>query len=153
MTAYEEVTDTPIQSPIEAEPYGTDVRHVRIAIIGAGFSGLGMAMRLLSSGEGNFLVFERAAELGGTWRDNVYPGAECDIQTDLYSYSFAPNLEWSKTYAAHGELLTYLKNCADRSGVTPFLRFNHELLSAKWDRVSQRWRHEQRAAAIPRTYS
>lgn len=140
MTVYEDASETPMQSAIEDDPQSQDVCHVRVAIIGAGFSGLGMAMRMLGSGEGDFLIFERASELGGTWRDNVYPGAECDIQTDLYSYSFAPNLEWSKTYAAHGELLTYLKNCADRFGVTPFLRFNHELLSASWDRAHQRWR-------------
>lgn len=112
---------------------------MHVAIIGSGFSGLGMAIRMVQSGESDFLIFERAGGLGGTWRDNIYPGAECDIQTDLYSYSFAPNLEWSKTYAPHDELLAYLQGCSDRFGVTPHIRFNHEVLSASWDSDRQCW--------------
>ena len=114
-------------------------RHVRLAIIGAGFSGLGLGVRLIQSGENDFLIFERAGALGGTWRDNVYPGAECDIQTDLYSYSFAPNLNWSRTYAAHDEILAYLNDCSDRFGVTPHIRFDHELNKAAWDNNGQYW--------------
>jgi cation diffusion facilitator CzcD-associated flavoprotein CzcO len=115
------------------------VRQVRVAVIGAGFSGLGLGMRMIQSGEEDFLIFERAEALGGTWRDNVYPGAECDIQTDLYSYSFAPNLNWSGTYAAHDEILAYLKTCSERFGVTPHIRFNHELKKATWDSDAQCW--------------
>ncbi len=145
MTACERETDAQshlvagTESLTEPAVENLDIHHVRVAVIGAGFSGLGMAISMLKSGENDFLIFEREEELGGTWRDNVYPGAECDIQTDLYSYSFAPNLEWSKNYAPHDELLAYLKDCSDRFGVTPHICFSHELLSASWDRDHQYW--------------
>src|SRR6202008_4964798 len=74
------------------------VPHHRVAILGAGFGGLGMAIRLLQSGERDFVVLEKANELGGTWRDNTYPGCQCDIPSVLYSYSFAPNPDWTRFY-------------------------------------------------------
>ncbi|MEP6843384.1 MAG: FAD-dependent oxidoreductase, partial [Pseudolysinimonas sp.] len=84
-------------------------RHVRVAIIGAGFAGLGMAAQLTRHGIDDFLVVERAHEVGGTWRDNTYPGAACDIRSDLYSFSFAPNPEWAHRYSRQPEILEYLK--------------------------------------------
>ena len=76
----------------------------RIAIIGAGFSGLGAAIRLRAAGIDDFVVLERAAQVGGTWRDNSYPGCQCDVPSHLYSYSFAPNPEWSRTFSPQGEI-------------------------------------------------
>jgi cation diffusion facilitator CzcD-associated flavoprotein CzcO len=121
---------------------GHRVPHVRVAIIGAGFSGLGMAIRLLQSKEDDFLVFERAGQVGGTWRDNTYPGAECDVAALLYSYSFAQRTDWQSTYGKQPELYAYLNDCADRFGVRPHIRFHHELVSARWDETVRRWHVE-----------
>ena len=116
-----------------------NVKDVQVAVIGAGFSGIGMGHRMLKAGFKDFLIFERASELGGTWRDNVYPGAECDIPTDLYSYSFAPRLKWSGAYAPQKEILDYLRTCADQFGLENHFRFDHELQNAKWDDNEKRW--------------
>jgi cation diffusion facilitator CzcD-associated flavoprotein CzcO len=121
---------------------GQRVPHVRVAIIGAGFSGLGMAIRLLKSKEDDFLIFERAGEVGGTWRDNTYPGAECDVAALLYSYSFAQRNNWQSTYGKQPELRRYLNECADEFGVRPYIRFHHELISARWDESVRRWHIE-----------
>lgn len=112
---------------------------VRVAIIGAGFSGIGMACGLLRAGIREFVVLERARELGGTWRDNVYPGAACDIPADLYSYSFAPNPDWSHRYPRQEELFAYLRDIADRFDVTPNIAFGTEVRNAAWDDGEQRW--------------
>ncbi|WP_035775552.1 NAD(P)/FAD-dependent oxidoreductase [Arthrobacter sp. H5] len=115
-------------------------RHVRVAIIGAGFSGLGAAIRLTQEGETDFLVFERAQEIGGTWRENTYPGSACDVMSLLYSYSFAPNPNWSTTFGKQPEILQYLRDCADRFGVRPHIRFEHDVVSADWDEEAHLWR-------------
>ena len=113
-----------------------------MAIIGAGFSGLGMAIRLKQEGIDDFVVLERAAEIGGTWRDNTYPGCQCDIPSVLYSYSFAPNPNWTRTYPLQEEIRDYLRRCAAEFGVLPFIRFEHEVLSATWEKEPRRWRIE-----------
>ncbi len=113
-----------------------------MAIIGAGFSGLGMAIRLKQEGIEDFVVLERAAEIGGTWRDNTYPGCQCDIPSVLYSYSFAPNPNWTRTYPLQEEIRDYLRRCAAEFGVLPFIRFEHEVLSAAWEKETRRWRIE-----------
>ncbi|MFF8716677.1 flavin-containing monooxygenase [Streptomyces sp. NPDC015184] len=118
---------------------GGPTRHLRVAVIGSGFSGLGMAIRLLRGGTDDFLVFERADEVGGTWRDNTYPGAACDVMSHLYSFSFAQNPGWKSTFGKQEELLAYLRDVADRFGVRPHIRFDHELLSARWDEPTRRW--------------
>ncbi|MFF2548804.1 flavin-containing monooxygenase [Kitasatospora sp. NPDC058063] len=115
------------------------VRHLEVAIIGAGISGLGTAIGLLKAGIDDFLVFERAHDLGGTWRDNTYPGCACDVQAHLYSFSFARNPEWKSTFATRTEVHTYLKNCATRYGVDPHLRYDHELLNATWNDTHHHW--------------
>ena len=74
-------------------------QHRRIAIVGTGFSGLGMAIRLKQEGEHDFVLLERAGDIGGTWRDNTYPGCRCDVPSHLYSFSFAPNPNWSSTFS------------------------------------------------------
>jgi len=118
----------------------TQVQHVQVAILGTGFAGLGMAIRLRQRGAHEFVVFERAGEVGGTWRDNTYPGCACDIRSDLYSFSFAPNPDWAHRYARQPEILAYLKRTAEQYGVTPHIRFNHEVQEARWDDEAARWR-------------
>jgi cation diffusion facilitator CzcD-associated flavoprotein CzcO len=118
------------------------VIHRRIVIVGSGFSGIGMAVRLLSDGERDFVLLERASELGGTWRDNTYPGCRCDVPSHLYSFSFAPNPNWSSTFSPQPEILEYLRGVARRFGVVEHVRFDHELESAEWDASEARWRLE-----------
>lgn len=89
--------------------------HVDVAILGAGFAGLCMAIKLQATGHHDFVVFEKAAGIGGTWRDNTYPGCACDVPAHLYSYSFAQNPNWSRTYASQPEILAYLENVATRT--------------------------------------
>ncbi|HEX6117711.1 MAG TPA: NAD(P)/FAD-dependent oxidoreductase [Solirubrobacterales bacterium] len=114
--------------------------HFRVAIIGSGFSGLGMAIRLRQEGIEDFVVLERAGELGGTWRDNTYPGCQCDIPSALYSYSFAPNPEWSRFYPLQAEIRDYLRRCATDFGVLPKIRFDTDVTAAEWDEGERRWR-------------
>ncbi|MEO6533107.1 MAG: NAD(P)/FAD-dependent oxidoreductase [Pseudolysinimonas sp.] len=117
-------------------------RHVRVAIVGAGFSGLGMAAQLTRHGIDDFLVVERAHEVGGTWRDNTYPGAACDIRSDLYSFSFAPNPGWNHRYGRQREILSYLKGIVDRYELRPRILFGAELLRAEWIEAAAVWRLE-----------
>jgi cation diffusion facilitator CzcD-associated flavoprotein CzcO/acetyl esterase/lipase len=115
------------------------VPHVRVAIIGSGFGGLGTAIRLKQEGENDFLVFERAAQVGGVWRDNSYPGCACDVQSNLYSFSFAQNPEWTRSYPQQSEIWAYLETCADRFGIRPHLRLLHTVNRASWDDTLQQW--------------
>jgi cation diffusion facilitator CzcD-associated flavoprotein CzcO len=115
------------------------VTHHRIAIVGTGFSGIGMAIRLLREGETDFVLLERAEDIGGTWRDNTYPGCRCDVPSHLYSFSFAPNPNWSSTFSPQPEILDYLRDVATRFGVVPHVRFSTELESATWDEPQARW--------------
>jgi cation diffusion facilitator CzcD-associated flavoprotein CzcO len=116
--------------------------HHKLVIVGTGFSGLGMAIRLKQEGEHDFVLLERAGDIGGTWRDNTYPGCRCDVPSHLYSFSFAPNPNWSSTFSPQEEILDYLKDCANRFGVTPHVRFDTELESAAWDDDAGLWRVE-----------
>ena len=118
-------------------PQGQDVR---IAIIGSGFGGLGTAIRLKQQGVDGFVVLERAGDVGGTWRDNTYPGCACDVQSHLYSFSFAPNPEWSRSFSPQPEIQRYLQRCAREFGILPHVRFHHEVTDARWDDDAQRWR-------------
>ena len=113
--------------------------HTRIAIVGAGFSGLCMAIRLKQEGIEDFVVLERADEVGGTWRDNTYPGCQCDIPSALYSLSFAPNPDWTRFYPRQAEIRDYLRRCAERFGVLPHIRFGHDVVGAAWDEDALRW--------------
>jgi cation diffusion facilitator CzcD-associated flavoprotein CzcO len=117
-------------------------QHHRIAIVGTGFSGLGMAIRLKQQGEDDFVLLERAGDIGGTWRDNTYPGCRCDVPSHLYSFSFAPNPNWSSTFSPQSEILDYLKDCAERFGVMPHVRFGTEVEGAAWDDDEDLWRIE-----------
>ncbi|HEX8353717.1 MAG TPA: NAD(P)/FAD-dependent oxidoreductase [Pyrinomonadaceae bacterium] len=121
---------------------GAEARQARVAIIGSGFGGLGAAIRLRRRGEEDFLIFERAADVGGTWRDNSYPGCACDVQSHLYSFSFAPNPDWTRSYSRQPEIQDYLRRCARDFGVLPHVRFRHEVRDAAWDEGARLWRVE-----------
>ncbi|MDO9410494.1 NAD(P)/FAD-dependent oxidoreductase [Patulibacter sp.] len=119
-------------------PAGTD--HHDVVVIGTGFAGLAMAVALERDGHEDFLVLERAASVGGTWRDNRYPGCGCDVPTPLYSFSFAPKPDWSHLYARQPEIRAYMEETADRFGVTRHVRFGADVASLTWEEDDQRWR-------------
>lgn len=116
-----------------------DKTHFSVAIVGTGFSGLGAAIRLKEAGFHDVVLFERADDVGGVWRDNAYPGAACDVESHLYSFSFAPNPAWSHTFSRQPEILAYLRTCAQRFGITPHIRFRDAVRDARWDEARQRW--------------
>ena len=113
--------------------------EVDVAIIGSGFSGLGMAIRMKQEGRDDFVVLERGDEVGGTWHYNTYPGCACDVPSHLYSFSFAPNPDWSHTYSPQPEIRDYLHRCADDFGIRPHLRLRCEVAEAAWDDDAQQW--------------
>ncbi|MCX5399034.1 NAD(P)/FAD-dependent oxidoreductase [Streptomyces sp. NBC_00102] len=113
--------------------------HVRVAVIGSGFGGLGAAVRLRREGITDFVVLERAGSVGGTWRDNTYPGCACDVPSHLYSFSFAPNPEWPRTFSGQEHIRAYLERVADTFGIHPHLRLNHEVTVMRWDTEALNW--------------
>jgi len=115
----------------------TRVRHL---VVGAGFAGLGMAIKLDEAGERDFVVIEKGADVGGTWRDNTYPGAACDVPSQLYSFSFAPNPHWSRSFSPQAEIQSYLQRVATRSGVLDRFVFDTRLEDAAYDEDEQVWR-------------
>ena len=108
-------------------------------IVGAGFSGLGMAIRLKKGGLESFRVYEKGHDVGGTWRDNTYPGCGCDVKSALYSYSFEPWAEWSNDYAKQDEIYSYVRHCANKYGIYPFIQFNTAVTGARYDQVTGIW--------------
>ncbi len=128
---------TPESRSVELSSSG--LRHVDVAVIGAGFGGVAMAAKLASRGIRDFVIIERADDVGGVWRDNTYPGAACDIRSDVYSLSFAPNPDWSRTYSAQPEILEYLQRTARNLGLYERTLFGHELEKAVWDATARRW--------------
>jgi len=110
-----------------------------VLIVGAGFAGLGMAIQLRKAGFESFLIIEKADELGGTWRENRYPGCACDVPSHLYSFSFELNPDWSRMYAPREEISAYLHACAKRHGVLPRIRFGTTLREAVWDETGGFW--------------
>ena len=117
----------------------TETREVQIAIAGAGLSGLGMAIALRRDGIEDFVVLERADDLGGTWRDNSYPGCACDIASVLYSYSDEQNPAWTRAFAHQPEIQAYIHGVARRHDVARHMRYGHEVLEAGWDEDAERW--------------
>ncbi|NGN68784.1 NAD(P)/FAD-dependent oxidoreductase [Streptomyces sp. A7024] len=116
--------------------------HVRVAVVGAGFGGLGAAVQLRREGITDFVVLEKAAAIGGTWRDNSYPGCACDVPSHLYSFSFALNPEWPRSFSGQRHIWDYLEGVADTFGLRPHLRFGHEVLNIQWDEAELRWEVE-----------
>ncbi|MFE3635194.1 flavin-containing monooxygenase [Streptomyces sp. NPDC059168] len=116
--------------------------HVRVAVIGSGFGGLGAAVRLRREGITDFVVLERADGVGGTWRDNSYPGCACDVPSHLYSFSFAPNPDWPRTFSGQEHIRAYLEHVTDVFGLRPHLRFGAEVKLMRWDGERLRWEIE-----------
>lgn len=115
------------------------MHNQHIVIVGSGFGGLGMGIRLKQAGIHDFTILEQGDEVGGTWRDNHYPGAACDIESHLYSFSFEPNPSWSRDYPPQKEILRYLIHCADKYQVRPHIRFRCAAISAHFDDASGTW--------------
>jgi cation diffusion facilitator CzcD-associated flavoprotein CzcO len=113
--------------------------HVRVAIVGAGFGGLGALVRLKQEGTDGVVLFERAESVGGVWRDNRYPGAACDVESHLYSLSFAPNPDWSRRFSPREEIAAYLERLVDDFGLAPHLRLGHTVRQATWSDDEARW--------------
>lgn len=111
-----------------------------VAVIGAGFGGIGAGIKLREAGIDSFVILEKAADLGGTWRDNRYPGIAVDITSFTYSFSFEQNPNWSRVFAPGAELLAYANHCADKYGLRPHLRFNVTITKAVFDDEANVWR-------------
>jgi cation diffusion facilitator CzcD-associated flavoprotein CzcO len=121
---------------------------LRIAIIGAGFAGIGLAILLKKAGFTAITIFERAGAVGGTWRENTYPGAACDVQSHLYSFSFAPRSAWSQRYSGQAEILEYLQGVARDHGILPYIRLNTAVAGADYDETAGVWRVHTQDGAV-----
>ena len=110
--------------------------HHDIIVVGSGFSGLGMGIFLKKSGRNDFLILEKSTDFGGTWLDNDYPGAACDVPSHMYSYSFDQNPDWSRFYSGQAEILAYMKKCASKYDL---YSHNSELIEARWSDADKRW--------------
>ncbi|HAI88652.1 MAG TPA: 4-hydroxyacetophenone monooxygenase, partial [Alcanivorax sp.] len=110
-----------------------------VVIVGAGFAGLGMAIRLKQAGVNDFVILERGDRVGGTWRDNTYPGAACDIPSNLYSYSFAPNPEWSRSFSGSNEILDYIHYLVDEFDLEKHIRFNCNVTDLSFQEKAGLW--------------
>lgn len=113
---------------------------MRVAIIGCGFAGIGMGIKLRQAGVRDFVIFEKSHDVGGTWRDNTYPGAACDIPSLLYSFSFEPKADWSRRFPPQEEILDYLRHCVRKYGLAPHIRFGTEVVAARFDEAAPAWR-------------
>jgi cation diffusion facilitator CzcD-associated flavoprotein CzcO len=113
---------------------------VKLAIIGSGFAGLGMAIQLKKAGFDDFVILEKDDDLGGTWRDNRYPGCACDVPSHMYSFSYELNPDWSRMFAPQEEIWSYLRRCADKYELGPHLRFGVAVESMEWDEQARHWR-------------
>ncbi|MFD3500786.1 flavin-containing monooxygenase [Streptomyces sp. NPDC058678] len=122
--------------------------HVRVAVIGSGFGGLGAAVRLRREGVTDFVVLERADSVGGTWRDNTYPGCACDVPSHLYSFSFAPNPEWPRTFSGQQHIRAYLEHVADVFRLRPHIRFDSEVKTMTWNAERLCWDIETAAGSL-----
>jgi cation diffusion facilitator CzcD-associated flavoprotein CzcO len=112
---------------------------MRIAIVGAGFAGMGAAIKLREAGFTDVTIFDRGDDVGGTWRDNTYPGCACDIRSHLYSFSFFRNPDWTSEYPRQPEIQAYLQRCADHFGLRPLLRLGTEVTEVRWDEPARTW--------------
>ncbi|MBN3820489.1 NAD(P)/FAD-dependent oxidoreductase, partial [Paraburkholderia sp. Se-20369] len=128
-----------MHSPDSTAP-DTGAAALAAIIIGAGFAGIGMAIALQRAGMHDFVILERAHDVGGVWRDNSYPGAACDVPSHLYSFSFEPNPRWSRTFARQPEIHAYLRHCASKYGLARHLRFGAEVAHARYDEPQALWR-------------
>ena len=123
-------------------------RHVDVAIVGSGFAGLAAAYRLKQAGIEDFEILERAEDVGGTWWANTYPGCQCDVASHLYSLSFAPNPEWTRTYSMQPEIQAYLRRTAETLDLVRHIRFGHEVRHATWDEGAGQWKLDTAAGSV-----
>src|SRR5437764_9302277 len=114
-------------------------RSRSVAVVGAGFAGVGAAVMLRRAGYNDVAVFEKGERVGGVWHHNTYPGAACDIPSHLYEFSFAPNPYWSRRYAPQAEIQAYLENVAREYGVLDRIKTNTEVQRASWDEERGKW--------------
>lgn len=117
----------------------TNVKKHKVVIVGAGFGGMCIAIKLKQAGINDFIIIDKANELGGTWRDNTYPGAECDIPSALYSYSFEPNHQWEFKWSGQRQILRYQNDTADKYGLGPHFCFGQKVLSANYKEETSHW--------------
>ncbi|MYT06432.1 MULTISPECIES: NAD(P)/FAD-dependent oxidoreductase [Streptomyces] len=122
--------------------------HVRVAVVGSGFGGLGAAVRLRREGVTDFVVLERADSVGGTWRDNSYPGCACDVPSHLYSFSFAPHPDWPRTFSGQEHIRAYLEHVTDVFRLRPHIRLNSEVRRMTWDSEKLRWDIETASGSL-----
>lgn len=120
-------------------PDARTATQVDVLIVGAGFAGIGMGIQLARRGRESFLIIEQAEDVGGTWRDNRYPGVSCDIPSHLYSFSFRPNPGWSRVFAEGREIHDYLRACVRQEGLEDHVRLNCALSQAEWNGGEARW--------------
>jgi cation diffusion facilitator CzcD-associated flavoprotein CzcO len=136
--------DLPNSSP----GHGGETPHVRVAVVGAGFAGLGLAVALRREGITDFVILERRDDVGGTWYDNDYPGCACDVPSNLYSFSFAPNPSWSRSFSGQAEIENYLRDIVGRYRLRDHLRLSTEVLEGRWQERRQLWEIETNRGAM-----
>jgi cation diffusion facilitator CzcD-associated flavoprotein CzcO len=115
------------------------MRQLDVIVVGSGFGGLGMGIKLRRAGFRSFTILSRAGGVGGVWWDNRYPGAACDVPSSFYSYSFEPNYDWSRSHGTHAEIRAYLEHCVRKYGIGPHLRFDTEVVAARFHDAESRW--------------
>lgn len=115
------------------------IQSTQVAIIGSGFGGLATAIRLIQANMHDFIILEKANDVGGTWRENQYPGAACDVQSHMYSLSFAPKLDWSKRYAEAPEIFDYIQDLIQEYNLKQYIQFNQEVVTARYDENALNW--------------
>ncbi|GJF34500.1 Baeyer-Villiger monooxygenase [Kitasatospora sp. NE20-6] len=125
--------------PAGSREGNTGARHTEVLVVGGGFSGIGLGNALRASELTDFVILERGPAAGGVWQSNTYPGCRCDVPSHLYSFSFAPNPDWTSTYSPQAEIRAYLQNCVDRFGLRPHLRTGTEVEAARWDENDHLW--------------
>src|SRR6056300_1020424 len=111
-----------------------------VTVIGSGVGGLCMAMQLHNAGLTNFEIVEKAGDIGGTWRDNTYPGCACDVPSHFYSFSFEGRSDWSRTFPPQSEIYAYLNSLVEKYKLRSKTRFNTEIETAEFDETSQKWK-------------
>ncbi|MEN3382413.1 MAG: hypothetical protein V7608_2457 [Hyphomicrobiales bacterium] len=131
----------------ETRASGEPVR-TRVVVIGAGFGGIGLGVKLKAAGLDDFVILEKSDSAGGVWRENRYPGAACDVPSHLYSFSFEPRADWRRKYADQADILDYLIDCTRKYGLLPHIRFGAEVVEARWDETSNHWIVRTRAGTI-----
>ncbi|TAK84734.1 MAG: NAD(P)/FAD-dependent oxidoreductase [Aquabacterium sp.] len=130
----------PVDQASNRGPASVPATHyVDVAIVGTGFGGLCMAIQLRRAGIDNFVILEKAQGVGGTWRENSYPGAACDVQSHMYSFSFAPKHDWSQRFAPQAEIHAYIEKTTDEYGLRPFIRYGQQVVRANFDEHTGRW--------------